>query len=140
MLTVECPKCKKLSLNIKRPTSKCGSCGRIFKAHELQRKWAKVFLPSKVCNKDPLEEPFVPCVTCLADSMLYHKKLRKWICFNCANTWNKSELSICKRCNFYSDDISESGICSDCWDDYINVNLDVIPIFEPNDNLENLPK
>ena len=115
MATIECPKCKEISLPLNYPASKCNNCHKKYKSHELQRKWAKVFLPSQLNATLKSDEHFVSCAECMSNSMIFYKRLKRWVCFKCLNSWKKNDLKICKICGLHSKKIIASNICVDCW-------------------------
>ena len=118
MTTIECPKCRELSLSLKYPVSKCDNCHKVYKSHELLRKWSKVFLTNQLNVTQIPNEKFVTCPECFSDTMIMYKKLNQWICFTCLNSWKKGEPKVCKICQMYSQNMTESAVCSDCIDIY----------------------
>ena len=115
-INIECPSCKKFALTIEHPKSVCANCRKVYKWHELQRKWEKVFNSSYNGVKKLPNGKFEFCAVCGDHSMIFYDKLKLWICFSCGNAWNKNEISKCIACQLYSDDVDDS-LCSDCWNE-----------------------
>ena len=119
MTTIECPKCRELSLPLDYPASKCENCHKTYKYYEIRRKWAKAFLSNQLNATSPSEEKFVSCAECMSNTMIYYKMLNRWVCFTCLNSWKKNDLKICNICCLHSKKVTTSGICIvciECWD------------------------
>ena len=115
-IKVECPNCKKCELPIWYPKSICSNCSKVYKWHELQRKWQKAFISIQNGTKYIVDDTFESCVMCGDPSMIFYQKLGIWVCFSCGNGWEPHEISKCIGCQMYADDTIES-FCTVCWDE-----------------------
>lgn len=118
--TVECVRCLQSALVIDGDEPKCHFCNSTFEPLGLADDWASQFLGRSGYEAVTRggTPPTKQCSNCAEDALVEIGEASgyktHWLCFSCAETWGRDDLSYCSSCDELFE--GEGAICDNCFD------------------------
>lgn len=111
-----CPLCRQAAFVLNDDLT-CLFCGFSDKPEEIARLYAENILGESyfLCVKDGGEFPVIDCIHCDGTDTFVDKGIDGYVCFNCFETNQSSELKSCNQCGqLFEGEIDDIDLCEYC--------------------------